>query len=244
MDFEGVEFVKLKERKTDIAVFEHLEERDNAEQDKQRVELRRAARESGLFMFQISGGGSKIKLYACRMEGAPGEMELIRAEVKQRIARVFANKWNTTGFLSFLSNIDYKNRWFDEKGWDKELASDSEESEAATEQQVLFAQTMINKRMDTYTELIRMRTFLRGVQAVDDDFEAIDRNKTAAKARAALLKKDIVCAHIFADKDLKIVRKGRRACCEPCAAAGYLNPDIEFGKKMKGEVEIGFIKTI
>ena len=244
MDFEGKEFVNLKERKTDVVTFGHLEERGSAEQDRERISLRAAARESGLFMFQITGEHSRIKLYACRMEGTAGEMGLLRAEVRQRIARVFANKWNTTGFLSFLSNIEYKSRWFDEKGWDKEIAEDDRESEAATEQQVLFAETMINKRMDIYTELIRMRTFLRNMQAVDDDFEQLDRAKTAAKARAMLLKKDIVCRHIYKDKDLKVVRKGRRACCEPCASAGYLDPDVEFGKKVEDGVEIGFLKAI
>ncbi len=143
-----------------------------------------------------------------------------------------------------MSNIEYKSRWFDEKGWDKEIAEDDRESEAATEQQVLFAETMINKRMDIYTELIRMRTFLRNMQAVDDDFEQLDRAKTAAKARAMLLKKDVVCRHIYKDKDLKVVRKGRRACCKPCASAGYLDPDVEFGKKVEDGVEIGFLKAI
>jgi hypothetical protein len=244
MDFEGKEFVKLKERKTDVVRFEHLEDSLSAEQDKERISLRSATRESGLFMFQITGVDSRIMLYACRMEGDPEETGLIRAEVRKRIARVFANKWNTTGFLSFLSNIEYKNRWFDEKGWDKETGGDGKVSEAATEQQVLFAETIINKRMDIYPELIRIRTFLRNMQAVDDDFEQFDKAKTAAKARALLLKKDIVCRHIYKDKDLKVVRKGRRACCEPCASAGYLSPDAEFGKKMEDGVEIGFLKAI
>lgn len=244
MDFEGAEFVKLKEHKIDVAIFEHLEERDNPEEDLERINLRRAAKESGLFIFQITDGHRKIKLYACRPDGDKNEMDAVRAEVKPRIARVFANKWNTTGFLSFLSNIQYKNKWFDEKGWDKELTVDDEPCETATEQQILFAETMIDKRMDVYTELIRMRTFLRSVQAVDDDFEELNKAKTEAKIRVMLLKKNIVCSHIYADKKLKVVRKGRRVCCEPCMAAGYLDPDVEFGRKMKGEVEIGFIKSL
>lgn len=244
MDFEGKEFINLKERKTDLAVFEHLEERTNAEQDKQRISLRRAAAESGLFMFQITDGNKKIKLYVCRPDGDEAEIEGLRREVKTRTARVFLNKWNTTGFLSFLSNIDYKNKWFDEKGWDKHAEEKDTDHEPASEQQLLLAESMMNKRMNNYTELIRMRTFLRNVQAVDDEFEELDRAKAEAKARHLLLKKDIVCSHIFADKNLKIVRKGRRACCEPCASSGYLDPDIEFGKKIKDGVEIGFIKTI
>jgi hypothetical protein len=244
MDFEGREFVKLKERAIDVAAFEHLEDRDNAGEDKQRIELRRAARESGLFMFQITDEYKKIKLYACRMEGTDQEMETIRAEVKERIARVFANKWNTTGFLSFLGNIDYKNKWFDEKGWDRELGTDDIVREPASQQQMLFAESMLKKRMNIYAELIRIRTFLRNVQAIDDSFEELDRAKAAAKARVLLLKNNIVCSHIYKDKDLKVIKKGRRACCESCAAVGYLDPEIDFGKKMKGDVEIGFIKSI
>jgi hypothetical protein len=238
MDFKAHEFVKLKQCKIDVVIF------DACADDTDMIKLREKAFKSGFNIFIITDEEKNIRHYACRLEGKQNELEELRREVKERVNRVFANMWNTTGFLSFLSNVHYKNRWFDEKGWDKEIAGNDINYEPATEQQMLFAGSMMEKRADNYTELIRMRTFLRLMQAVDDEFKELDRAKTEAKARQLLLKKDIVCSHIFKDKELKMVRKGRRVCCEPCAAAGYLDPDIDFGKKKKGEVEIGYIKSL
>lgn len=45
-------------------------------------------------------------------------------------------------------------------------------------------------------------------------------------------------------KNLRVLNKGLRACCEACVAGGYLEPDTAFEKRMEGDVEIGFLSAI
>jgi hypothetical protein len=54
MEFGGVEFARLKEGKTDIVVFEHLEDHENPAEWQARMGLRQAAKRAGLFIFQIT----------------------------------------------------------------------------------------------------------------------------------------------------------------------------------------------
>src|ERR1035437_6311455 len=132
MEFEGIEFARLKEGKTGIVGFEHLEDHDNPVEWQARMDLRQDAKRAGLFIFQITDEYKKIRIYACRTAGSADEIESLHTEVKGRISRVYASIWNTIGFISFLSNKFNKNKFFDVKGGDKDNTIKVDPREVAT----------------------------------------------------------------------------------------------------------------
>ena len=241
MDFAGVEFMKLKQGEIDIVIFDHAEGHSPDDEDVRR-EIRRLAVNGDLYIFQMNDEEKKIKLYVSRSQGTQQEISTLQNEIKSRLARTYNNKRQTSKLLTFLNSYNPEAKRFYAKGSDSD-ATNISSSEPASPQQLSFVDGLLKKKMNKYTELIRVRTFLRNAQVLDDEFEDINKAKAEAKVRAVMMKSYIICEQVLHDKHIKIIKKARRACCEACESAGYLNPDIKFGKRIEEGLEIGYIDT-
>ena len=235
-------FRKLKSGEVDVAIFDNTGTKDNPDDEIFRDKLREEASDRGLVPFQITKEDGYIMMYVIRDSGTEDELKAAKDEIKGRLRRIFDNKFKTTRLISYLSHNYRRSKYFDVEGGNSENAHKVSERENASDAQLKYVDGLIEKKKNSYVEMIKLRTWLRAEQEIDDAFRNIASSGKSPREKTAALKGFIICKHLLDNPGLDTRKKGRRACCESCEKAGFLNFDAPFKKTVIGAFEVGEVE--